>query len=154
MEPFVDSRMSTLSMKFKGGYQRPQTTAYGSSNRAVSSIPSPDDFETSSSSDPFQRQTGSRSPLPGENLPEHHFKKRYFAETRDFVKTENNSSSSYSISPGAVPGKKRPDDFRGPSPPRNSSRSSASSQLREMEDHRKTNSPASSSSLLDSTTMP
>ena len=154
LEPFVDNRMSTLSMKFKGGYHRPQPTAYGSSNRAVSSIPSPDDFETSSSNDPFQRQTGSRSPLPGENLPEHHFKKRYFAETRDFVVKTDNSSSSYSISPGS--GKKRPDDFRGPSPPRNSSRSSASSRdmMRDMEDHRKTNSPASSSSLLDSTTMP
>lgn len=155
MEPFVENRMSTLSMKFKGGYQRQQPTTYGSSNRAVASIPSPDDFENSSSSDPFQRQTSSRSPLPGENLPEHHFKKRYFAETRDFVvKTENTSSSSYSISPvhtgGGGPVKKRPDEFRGPSP-RNSSRSSASSH---MEDQRKTNSPASSSSLLDSTTMP
>ena len=168
LEPFVDNRMSTLSMKFKGAsassanaaYLRQSNVAgastYGSSNRAVSSIPSPVDFDNSSNSDPFLRQTGSRSPLPGENLPEHHFKKRYFAETRDFVgKTE--TSSSYSISPVH---KKRPEDlsFRGsasqsgPSPPRNSSQSSASSQLRDLDDMRKTNSPASSSSLLDSTT--
>ena len=175
-EPF-DNRMSTLSMKFKGasgGYHRPQPpgglpSTYGSSNRAVSSIPSPVDFESSSnnttgSNDPFQRQTGSRSPLPGENLPEHHFKKRYFAETRDFVVgSKAETSSSYSISP-VLNNKKRPEDlsYRGPgstsqsgrSPTRNSSQSSASSQLRDMEEQRKTNSPASSSSLLDSTTMP
>ena len=166
-EPF--DRMSTLSMKFKGAsntsYQRqpaPGHSTYGRSNRAVSSIPSPVDFETSSntgSNDPYMRQTGSRSPLPGENLPEHHFKKRYFATTRDFV-GKGETSSSYSISPVSN-SKKRPEDmsYRGAShsglsPPRNSSQSSASSQLRDMEDSRKTNSPASSSSLMDSTTMP
>lgn len=34
-----------------------------------------------------------RSPLPGENLPEHHFKKRYFAETRGESTTPNSTSS-------------------------------------------------------------
>jgi hypothetical protein len=53
-------------------------------------------------------------------LPEHHFKKRYFAETRDFVVKTETTSSSYSISP--VHGKKRPEDFRAAgSPPRISS---------------------------------
>jgi hypothetical protein len=37
-----------------------------------------------------------RSPLPGENLPEHHFKKRYFAETRGSDSTTPNSTQSSS----------------------------------------------------------
>ena len=64
----VDSeRRSTLSMKFKGTarYQRPNSP---------SRVPTPGSGSSSS-------RPRSRSPIPGEHLPEHHPKKRYFAES-------------------------------------------------------------------------
>ena len=92
-----DNRMSTLSMKFKRApnYQRypgpplrspTSSLSSGSRHFAASSIPrdhdlvSPHSATESSSPTRASLIASSRGPLPGENLPEHHFKKRYFAQ--------------------------------------------------------------------------
>ena len=92
-----DNRMSTLSMKFKrapsyhrypGPPLRSPTSSISSGSRhfAASSIPrdhdliSPPPTMESNSATRASLIASSREPIPGENLPEHHFKKRYFAE--------------------------------------------------------------------------
>lgn len=92
-----DNRMSTLSMKFKRApnYQRypgpplrspTSSLSSGSRHFAASSIPrdhdliSPPSSMDNNAASRASLIASSRAPLPGENLPEHHFKKRYFAE--------------------------------------------------------------------------
>ena len=48
-------------------------------------------------------QGPSKSPLPGENLPEHHFKKRYFAESNRHDSTTPTSNASNSSSKNRSP---------------------------------------------------
>lgn len=59
---------------------------------ALASIASLDDLQTTASVGPV------KSPLPGENLPEHHFKKRYFAEHKN-PSSRNGSPPPLSSSP-------------------------------------------------------
>jgi hypothetical protein len=96
-DQFVDNRVSTLSMKFKRApnYQRypgpplrspTSSQSSGSRHFAASSIPmdhdliSPPPNIDNNSATRASLIASSRGPLPGENLPQHHFKKRYFAE--------------------------------------------------------------------------
>ena len=107
-----DNRMSTLSMKFKRApnYQRypgpplrspTSSLSSGSRNFAASSIPRDHDLISPPSSMDNNSATrasliaSSRAPLPGENLPEHHFKKRYFAEHIDGPSTSDRESMSH-----------------------------------------------------------
>ena len=109
-----DNRMSTLSMKFKrapSNYQRypgpplrspTSSLSSGSRNFAASSIPR--DHDMISPSSPMDNNSAtrasliasSRAPLPGENLPEHHFKKRYFAEHIEGPSSTGRESMSHS----------------------------------------------------------
>ena len=106
-----DNRMSTLSMKFKRApnYQRypgpplrsPTSSSLSSGSRhfAASSIPRDHDLISSSSLASIESNSvtrasliaSSRAQLPGENLPEHHFKKRYFAETMEDTGRRNDT---------------------------------------------------------------
>ncbi|TRY75673.1 hypothetical protein TCAL_11608 [Tigriopus californicus] len=98
-----DHRMSTLSMKFKGSYRRCAVTPpppNGNETGSTPRIPTPGSCSSraatpSSTSGHAQLSHRGKSPLPGENLPEHHPKKRYFAETRDSTSASSSASSTY-----------------------------------------------------------
>ena len=105
-------RMSALSMKFKrggstfGNGQRPQTlgglpqrssSVISSTSKRFAASSIPHDHDLMNEPDPVKNR------LPGENLPEHHFKKRYFAQTRDENEMEGNRTP-----PHAMVVKKRP----------------------------------------------
>jgi len=104
-----DNRMSTLSMKFKRApnYQRypgpplrspTSSLSSGSRHFAASSIPRDHDLVSPTTATENSSQTrasliaSSRGPLPGENLPEHHFKKRYFAQNIESPSTVRNTA--------------------------------------------------------------
>lgn len=116
-----DNRMSTLSMKFKRGpnYQRypgpplrsstSSSLSSGSRHFAASSIPRDHDLVSSPlgiESNSVTRASliaSSRAQLPGENLPEHHFKKRYFAETMEGTESRNDHPLSHDSSMSSSP---------------------------------------------------
>ena len=106
---FEQERGSILGMKFKGSYRSsrhtpsssssisppPQGSGSNNNNNVQNRVPTPGS-SGSRAATPSSQHGGrvptpgsgsgapgrSKSPLPGENLPEHHPKKRYFAETR------------------------------------------------------------------------
>lgn len=99
-----DSRMSTLSMKFKGSYRRCPVTPpppNGIERGSTPRVPTPGSSSSraatpsSTSGHATAHLSRGKSPLPGENLPEHHPKKRYFAETRDSTSASSSASSTY-----------------------------------------------------------
>uniref|UniRef100_A0A0K2TNK4 Histone-lysine N-methyltransferase, H3 lysine-79 specific n=1 Tax=Lepeophtheirus salmonis TaxID=72036 RepID=A0A0K2TNK4_LEPSM len=106
--PEFDNRMSTLGVKFKGaGYRDksgPPLMSPPGSSMTTNRIPTPNERiptpgSTSSRAATPASSQGSRvptprskSPLPGENLPEHHPKKRYFAESRMSAASSNNEN--------------------------------------------------------------
>ena len=115
------NRMSTLSMKFKraptnyhrypGPPLRSPTSSLSSGSRhfAASSIPRDHDLISpplatidNNSATRASLIASSREPLPGENLPEHHFKKRYFAEnTEDATNHDERDTDLHEESFGA-----------------------------------------------------
>ena len=87
--PAAGGSRSMLSMKFKGAaassYGRRSTSDFSPPrSEATTTVPVPQGSGGSSGRvpTPGSSHQRSKSPLPGENLPEHHPKKRYFAETR------------------------------------------------------------------------
>ena len=107
-----DNKMSTLSMKFKGAarYQRQPSSPAPQSATPTGSVgsraatpqsgggnnsrePTPSNVNVSQVNQ--SRPQNSKSPLPGENLPEHHPKKRYFAETRDSCSSSSGGGGAY-----------------------------------------------------------
>eukprot|EP00095_Tigriopus_kingsejongensis_P006310 maker-scaffold61_size441589-snap-gene-3.32 protein:Tk06310 transcript:maker-scaffold61_size441589-snap-gene-3.32-mRNA-1 annotation:"histone h3" len=113
-EPPFDNRVSTLSMKFKGSYRRCNSSPPPNRER-LPRVPTPGSSSSRAATPsgtvgrvPTPGQSGprGRSPLPGENLPDHHPKKRYFAETRDSTSASSSASSTYGGVNGPTPSQK------------------------------------------------